>query len=79
MAEAIKEAAETVKETVVEAAVGTTIESQFPKNTQDAFMKNAIKDDESGEFFLDQERFIDTILPTDADFVSSIEHCWLLV
>jgi solute carrier family 25 (mitochondrial aspartate/glutamate transporter), member 12/13 len=41
---------------------------QFEKATTTAFMNNALKDQETGEYYLDEERFIDTIAPQDADY-----------
>jgi solute carrier family 25 aspartate/glutamate transporter 12/13 len=62
----------TVKEQVVESLLGTTAEPQLTKETRANFMKYALKDEQTGDYFLDEQRFIDAIAPPTEDYVSRL-------
>jgi solute carrier family 25 aspartate/glutamate transporter 12/13 len=59
----------TVKEQVVESLLGTSAEPQLNKETRTAFMTHAVKDD-NGEYYLDEQAFIEAIAPATEDYVS---------
>jgi solute carrier family 25 (mitochondrial aspartate/glutamate transporter), member 12/13 len=63
----------TVKEQVVESLLGTTAEPQLTNETRATFMKFALKDEQSGDYYLDEQRFIDAIAPSTEDFVSLLQ------
>jgi solute carrier family 25 aspartate/glutamate transporter 12/13 len=62
----------TVKEQVGEVLLGTTDtepgEPQLSQLTRSAFLKHA-KKDEAGDYFLDEESFIDAVAPESEDYV----------
>jgi solute carrier family 25 aspartate/glutamate transporter 12/13 len=60
----------TVKEQVGEVLLGSTDEPQLSQLTRSAFLKYAQKD-ESGEYYLNEDQFIDAVAPESEDFVSS--------
>lgn len=61
----------TVTEQVGEVLLGTTDEPNLSQLTRAAFMKHAQKDEESGEYFLNEDQFIDAVAPESEDYVSS--------
>lgn len=63
----------TVKEQVGEVLLGTTDEPQLSQLTRAAFMKFAQKDEESGEYFLSEDQFIDAVAPESEDYVSFLQ------
>jgi len=67
----------TVKEQVGEVLLGTTDEPQLSQLTRAAFMKHAQKDDEGGDYYLNEDQFIDAIAPESEDYVSHLCHAML--
>jgi solute carrier family 25 (mitochondrial aspartate/glutamate transporter), member 12/13 len=63
----------TVKNQVVESLLGTSVEPQLSRDTRAAFMKHALQDNETNEWFLDESKFIDAIAPETEDYVSNID------
>lgn len=61
----------TVKEQVKEKLVGTEQESQSSGHTGAEYYKHAIKDEESGEYYLTEQGFIDAIAPEGEDYVGT--------
>lgn len=61
----------TVKEQVGEVLLGSTDEPQLSQLTRAAFLKYAQKD-ESGDYYLSEDQFIDAVAPESEDFVSSV-------
>lgn len=61
----------TVKEQVGEVLLGTTNEPQLSQLTRAAFMNHA-QQDESGEYFLTEDQFIDAVAPQSEDFVCTL-------
>ena len=59
----------TVKEQVGEALLGTTQEPQLSQQTKDIFMKHAVKDEQTGEYYLGENEFIDAVAPESEDYV----------
>jgi solute carrier family 25 aspartate/glutamate transporter 12/13 len=59
----------TVKEQVGEVLLGTTEEPQLSQLTRAAFLKFAKKDGEGGDYYLDEESFIDAVAPESEDYV----------
>lgn len=59
----------TVKDQVVESLIGVTTEPQLNKETRAAFMTHAIKDN-NGDYYLDENTFIEAIAPATEDYVS---------
>lgn len=49
--------------------LGTTEEPQLTQIARTAFLKCAKKDEETGDYYLDQEDFIDAIAPESEDYV----------
>ncbi|CAO2657377.1 Nn.00g035030.m01.CDS01 [Neocucurbitaria sp. VM-36] len=58
----------TVTEQVGEVLLGTTDEPQLSQLTRAIFMKHAQKDDESGDYFLNEDQFIDAVAPESEDY-----------
>ena len=63
----------TVKDKVAEALLGTAEQPQLTQQSKANFMEHAVQDEESGEYYLDEERFINTIAPEKEDYVSFSE------
>lgn len=61
----------TVKEQVGEVLLGTTEEPQLSHLTRASFLKYAKKDEESGEYYLNEEDFIDAVAPESEDYVNT--------
>lgn len=60
----------TVTEAVKEALVGTEEEPELSSQTRSEFMQHAIKDEETGEYYMGEHEFIDAIAPETEDYVS---------
>lgn len=60
-----------LKEEVREALLGTTEEPQLSQLTRGAFMKHAQKDEATGEYFLNEDAFIEAVAPESEDYVSN--------
>ncbi|OCK82919.1 calcium-binding mitochondrial carrier protein-like protein Aralar1 [Lepidopterella palustris CBS 459.81] len=58
----------TVKEQVGEALLGTTQEPQPSQQTKAIFMKHAVKDEQSDEYYLGENEFIDAVAPEREDY-----------
>lgn len=59
-----------VKETVKASLVGVSQEPQPSQQIKSNFMQHAHKDEESGEFYMAEEQFINAIAPKHEDYVS---------
>ncbi|KAL6705814.1 mitochondrial aspartate-glutamate transporter agc1 [Coniothyrium glycines] len=57
-----------VTEQVGEVLLGTTDEPQLSQLTRAAFMKHAHKDEATGDYFLNQDQFIDAVAPESEDY-----------
>ena len=60
----------TITESVKEALVGTEDEPQLSSQTRSEFMQHAVKDEESGEYYMGEHEFINAIAPESEDYVS---------
>ncbi|KAF2709636.1 mitochondrial carrier [Pleomassaria siparia CBS 279.74] len=58
----------TVKDQVGEVLLGTSEEPQLSQITRTSFMKHALKDEVTGEYYLDENRFIDAVAPESEDY-----------
>jgi solute carrier family 25 aspartate/glutamate transporter 12/13 len=58
-----------VADQVKESLLGTTSEPQLSKATRAAFMRHALQDSESGEWFLDEKSFVEAVAPENEDYV----------
>ncbi|KAF2751920.1 calcium-binding mitochondrial carrier protein-like protein Aralar1 [Sporormia fimetaria CBS 119925] len=58
----------TVKDQVGEVLLGTTEEPQLSHLMRSAFMRHATKDQETGQYYLDEESFIDAVAPESEDY-----------
>ena len=68
----ITEKAQEVKESVKETLVGyeePPEESQASAQTRADFMQHAIKDEETGEYYMGQEEFVNAVAPPNEDYV----------
>ncbi len=54
---------------VKDALLGSTSDPQLSLQTKEAFLKHARKDDESGEWYLGEDDFVDAITPEGENFV----------
>jgi solute carrier family 25 (mitochondrial aspartate/glutamate transporter), member 12/13 len=59
----------TVTEQVGEVLLGTTEEPQLSHSTRVQFLKFAKKEGEDGDYYLDEESFIDAVAPESEDYV----------
>lgn len=62
--------AATVTDKVQEVLLGTTDEPQLSQQSKQEFMKHAVQDEATGEYYLDEERFVSAIAPEQEDYVS---------
>ncbi|TKA74261.1 hypothetical protein B0A49_06469 [Cryomyces minteri] len=58
----------TITESVTEALLGTTQEPQLSQQTRAEFMKHARKDEQTDEYYLGEEEFIEAIAPESEDY-----------
>ena len=64
-----------LKEQVGEVLLGTSEEPQLSQLTRSAFMKHAQKDKTTGEYFLNEDGFIEAVAPESEDYVSNCACC----
>ncbi len=60
-----------VTEQISEVLLGAADEPELTQQARATFMRHAVKDEESGEYFLNENQFIDAIAPESEDYVSS--------
>lgn len=60
----------TVKAQVSEVLLGTSEEPPLSAQAKAVFMKHARKDEETGEYYLDENAFINAVAPENEDYVS---------
>lgn len=60
-----------LKEQVGEVLLGTSDEPQLSQLTRSAFLKYAQKDEATGEYFLNEDSFIEAVAPESEDYVSN--------
>ena len=63
----------TVKAQVTEALLGTQQEPQLSQQSRASFMKHAKKDEDTGEYYLSQNEFIDAIAPQSENYVRHLK------
>jgi solute carrier family 25 aspartate/glutamate transporter 12/13 len=61
----------TVKEQVGEVLLGTSEEPQLSQLTRASFMKHALKDESTGDYYLGENEFIEAVAPESEDYVST--------
>lgn len=59
----------TVTEKLKESLVGADVEPTASDSTRTEFMAHAVKDEESGEYFMGPQEFIDAVAPEGEDYV----------
>lgn len=59
-----------VKESVKASLVGVSQEPQLSQQFKSNFYQHARKDEESGEYYMTEEHFIEAIAPKNEDYVS---------
>lgn len=62
-----------VTEKVSEVLLGTEELPQLSAQSKENFMKHALRSKESGEYYLNEEKFIDAIAPASEDYVRRTE------
>ena len=60
----------TAKLAVKESLLGTTREPELSQKTKAAFDRNARQDDDTGDFYMTEEDFVDAIAPASENYVS---------
>ena len=60
----------TVKESVAQALLGTTEDSELSQQTRQNFLQHAKKDPETGEMYMGEDEFINAVAPKSEDYVS---------
>lgn len=69
-----------VKEAAKDALLGTTEEPvQLSAQAKARFMSHAVKDPETGEFYMGAEEFLNAVAPKDGDYVSQSRPSTYLV
>jgi solute carrier family 25 aspartate/glutamate transporter 12/13 len=59
----------TVTEKVQETLLGKETEPQLSEQNRQEFLKHAIIDEETGEYYMTEHEFIEAIAPTSEDYV----------
>jgi solute carrier family 25 aspartate/glutamate transporter 12/13 len=59
----------TMTETVKESLLGTTLPADLTQESRTTFLKHA-KQDQDGEYYMEEENFINAIAPPDENYVS---------
>lgn len=70
--EKVAEKAQEVKDGVKESLLGVELtddQLQLPEQTRAEFMRHALKDEESGEYYMGEKEFVDAIAPMNEDYV----------
>lgn len=60
-----------VKDQVGEVLLGTSEEPQLSQLTRAAFMKHAVKDGATGDYYLGENEFINAVAPESEDYVNT--------
>jgi solute carrier family 25 (mitochondrial aspartate/glutamate transporter), member 12/13 len=58
----------TVTETVKESLLGTTLPADLTQESRTTFVKHA-KQDQDGEYYMEEEDFVNAIAPPDENYV----------
>ncbi|KAF7184989.1 Calcium-binding mitochondrial carrier protein Aralar2 [Pseudocercospora fuligena] len=66
--EAVSGTVEKVKDGVKETLLGTEEEPQLSQQTRGDFMSHAIKDEESGEYYMTEKEFVNAVAPEGEDY-----------
>lgn len=59
----------TMTEAVKESLLGTTLPADLTQESRTTFLKHA-KQDQDGEYYMEEEDFVHAIAPPDEDYVS---------
>lgn len=59
------------KEKVKESLVGVEIDPLVSDQTRNEFMKHALKDEETGEYYMGEKEFVNAVAPEGEDYVST--------
>lgn len=74
--EQVKEKVEKVKDGVKESLVGVEEDgAQLSQQTRSEFSAFAIKDPETGEYYMGETEFVNAVAPEGEDYVSIRSHC----
>lgn len=66
-----------VQEKVSEVLLGSEAEPQLSQQSKEVFLQHALKDEETGEHYLNEENFVNAVAPESEDYVSHrSEHQW---
>lgn len=60
---------ERVKDSLKEGLLGTEDEPQMSLQSRQEFMQHAIKDEETGEYYMGEKQFVDAVAPAGEDYV----------
>lgn len=60
---------EKVKDSLKETLVGTEDEPQMSLQSRSEFMQHAVKDEETGEYYMGEKQFVDAVAPAGEDYV----------
>jgi solute carrier family 25 aspartate/glutamate transporter 12/13 len=66
-----------VKEGVKETLLGHEVEAgtEYSAQTRNEFMQFALKDEESGEYYMTAKEFVDAVAPAGEDYVGDVFRC----
>jgi solute carrier family 25 aspartate/glutamate transporter 12/13 len=72
--EQVKEQLEQVKDAAKETLLGVEVEpgTEYSAQTRNEFMQYAIKDEESGEYYMTAKEFVDAVAPAGENYVGHI-------
>lgn len=70
LTEKVVEKLEVAKEATKESLVGVELENQSSEQSRAEFMQYAQKDEETGEFYMNEKAFVDAVAPEGEDYVS---------
>ena len=67
-----------VKESLKEVLVGTEEEPQLSQQTRLDFMRHAVKDEGSDDYYMNEEQFISAVAPETEDYVCDLSIIFFL-
>lgn len=64
----------TITESVKESLLGVSQPENLSQTSRTTFLKHARKDEESGEYYMGEDDFINAIAPAEEDYVSRLSQ-----
>ncbi|SMQ49610.1 unnamed protein product [Zymoseptoria tritici ST99CH_1A5] len=77
--EQVSEKMEKAKDVVKESLLGTDVDPQLSNATRADFMRYAVKDEESGDYYMTEKEFVDAVAPEGEDYHKIKRHQYAIL